>query len=75
MLLNQPSVVDESIHEDIEQLPIDESLDAQITEAELDKSLSTKIEKSAGPDGVLPEILVNGGNRLKEFLFTIISVF
>ena len=75
-LLNQPSEVDESILEDIEQLPIDESLGAPITEAELDKSLNnTKTGKSAGPDGVLPEILVHGGNRLKAFLFTIISMF
>ena len=74
-LLNQPSELDESILEDIEQLPIDESLDAPITEAELDKSVNnTKTRKSAGPDGVLPEILVHGGNRLKAFLFTIISM-
>ena len=75
-LLNQPSELDESILEDIEQLPIDESLDAPITEAELDKSLNnTKTRKSASPDGVLPEILVHGGNRLKAFLFTITSMF
>ena len=67
-LLNQPSEVDESILEDIERLSIDESLD--------DKFLNnTKTGKGAGPDGVLPETLVHGGNRLKAFLFTIISMF
>ena len=58
--------MDESILEDIERLSMDESLDAPITEAELDESLNdTKTGKGAGPDGVLPEILVHGGNRLK----------
>ena len=75
-LLNQPTDVDESILGEDEQLPIDESLDSPITEAELDKAINnTKLRKSPGPDGVLPEVLVHGGNRLKAFLFTIISMF
>ena len=75
-LLNQPSEVDETILQEIEQFPIDESLDAPITEAELDTALkNTKPGKSPGPDGVLPELLVHGGNRLRAFLFTIISMF
>lgn len=75
-LLNQPTDVDESLIDNIEQLPIEESLDLPITEDELDTALkNTKLGKSPGPDGVLPEVLVHGGNTLKAFLFAIISMF
>ena len=75
-LLNQPTDVDQSLLHDIEQLPIDESLDLPITEEELDTALkNTKLGKSPGPDGILPEVLVHGGNTLKAFLFSIISIF
>ena len=75
-LLNQPSEADMSILEEIHQHPIDRSLDEPITEAELDKALkNTKLGKSPGPDGILPEVLVHGGARLKAFLFTMISLF
>ena len=74
-LLNQPSQVDMTILDDIDQHAIDYSLDESITEAELDKALkNTKLGKSPGPDGVLPEILVHGGARLQAFLFSIISL-
>ena len=75
-LLNQPTDVDESLIDKIEQLPIEESLDLPITEAELDTALNnTKLGKSPGPDGVLQKVLVHGGNTLKAFLFAIISMF
>lgn len=62
--------------DEIEQLPIDESLDAPISEAELEKALqNTRLGKSPGPDGILPEILVHGGVRLRVFLFAIITLF
>ena len=77
-LFNQPTDVDASLIDNIEQLGIDDSLDLAITEEELaiDTALkSTKLGKSPGPDGVLPEVLVHGGNTLKAFLFAIISIF
>ena len=47
-----------------------------LPKAELDKAVNnTKLRKSSDPDGVLPEVLAHGGNRLKSFLFTIISMF
>ena len=75
-LLNEPTNVDASLIDNIEQLQIDDSLDLAITEEELDTALkSTKLGKSPGLDGVLPEVLVHGGNTLKAFLFAIISMF
>eukprot|EP00795_Rhopilema_esculentum_P010044 gene10044-biopygen12706 len=75
-LLNQPTDDDDSLIDEIEQLPIDNSLDLPLTEEELDTALkNTKLGKSPGPDGVLPEVLVHGGNTLKAFLFAIISMF
>ena len=75
-LLNQPTDVDETLIKDIEQLPIDHSIDLPITEHELDTAIkNTKLGKSPGPDGIIPEVLVHGGNTLKAFLFTIISMF
>ena len=76
-LLNQPTDVGESLIYNIEQpIPIEDSLDLPITEEELDTALNnTKLGKSPGPDGVLPEILVHGGNTLRAFLFAIISMF
>ena len=74
-LLNQPSEVDMSILDEIPQ-PIDETLDELITEAELDQALkNTKRGQSPGPDGVLPEVLIHGGVRLKAFLFAILTLF
>lgn len=75
-LLNQPTDVGNSLIDKIEQLPIDNSLDLPLTEEELDTALkNTKLGKCNGHDGVLPEVLVHGGNTLKAFLFAIISTF
>ena len=75
-ILNQPSEVDMSILEGIEQHPIDKSLDEPIKEDELNQALkSTELGKSPGRDGILPEILVRGGVRLRTLLFSIISLF
>ena len=69
-LFNQPTDVDASLIDNIEQLQIDDSLDLAITEEELDTALkSAKLGKSPGPDGVLPEVLVHAGNTLKAFFF------
>ena len=38
----------------------------------------TKLGKSPGPDGILPEdpeVLVHGGNRLKDFLLILFNIF
>ena len=60
-LPNQPTNVDASLIDNIEQLQIDDSLDLAITEEELDTALkSTKLRKSPGSEGVLPEVLVHG---------------
>ena len=65
-----------SILDEIPQQPIDETLDDPIAEAELHQALkNTKLGKSPGPDGVLPEVLIHGGVRLKAFLFAILTLF
>ena len=74
--LNQPTNVDASLINDIKQFTIDGTLDLPITEEELDTALkNTKLGKGPGPDGVLPEVLVHGGNTIKAFLFAIIAMF
>ena len=53
-----------------------EELDHPITESELEKALNnTKLGKSPGPDGILPEVLVYGGQTLKKFLFAHLTNF
>ena len=43
---------------------------------ELVKPLTnTKLEKSPGPDGIIPDVLVHGGNRLKDFLLILFNIF
>ena len=75
-LSNQPTEVDLDILEDIEQHSIIESLDDSVTEDELHKVLkNTKLGKSPGPDGVLPEVLVHGGARLKASLLALFANF
>lgn len=75
-LLNQPTEVEPNILELVLQFPVDDSLDLPITAAEVDEAVkNTKTGKSPGPDGVLPEVLIHGGARLRAFLFTIISMF
>ena len=62
--------------EDIEQDPINDTLDDPIIESELDQALkNTKLGKGPGPDGVLGEVLVNGGARLRAFLSTMVTIF
>ena len=66
-LLNISTETDESVLNELEQLPVKE---------ELDKALkATKLGKSPGPDGILPEVLVHGGLTLKMFLFTMFTSF
>ena len=75
-LLNINSETDESVLDELEQLPVKEELDHPITESELEKALSnTKCGKSPGPDGILPEVLVYGGQTLKKFLFALLTIF
>ena len=46
-----------------------------IEEQELDQALSnTRLGKSPGPDGILPEILVHGGHRLRAFLLVLFNI-
>ena len=67
-LINHHTEVDLSIVEDIEQHPINDSLDDPINESEQDQAFkNTKLGKNSGPDGVLAEVLVNGGARLRAF--------
>ena len=62
--------------EDIEQYLINDSLDDPIIESELEQALkNTKLGKSPGPDGVLAEVIVKGGTRLKAFLLTMAMNF
>ena len=60
-LLNINSETDESVLDELGQLPVKEELDHPITESELEKALNnTKFGKNPGSDGVLPEVLVYG---------------
>ena len=73
-LLNQPTDVDLSILDDIEQNPIIEKLDDPITMEEVEKAINnTKVKKSSGPDGIIPEVLVYGGHVLRSFLLAIFN--
>ena len=71
-LLNINSETDESVLDELDQLPVKEELDHPITESELEKALNnTKLGKNPGPDGILPDVLVHGGQTLKKFLFAL----
>ena len=75
-LLNINSETDESVLDELEQLPVKEELDHPITESELEKALNnTKLGKSHEPDGILPEVLVYSGQTLKKFLFALLTIF
>ena len=75
-LLDINSETDESVLDELDQLPVKEELDRPITESELEKALNnTKLGKSPGPDGILPEVLVHGGQTLKKFLFALFTIF
>lgn len=75
-LLNITTETDESVLDELDQLPVKEELDHPITERELDMALKrTKLGKSPGPDGILPEVLVHGGLNLKKYLFALFTIF
>ena len=75
-LINHHAEVDLSIVEDVEQHPINDSLDDPITESEQDQAFkNTKLGKNSGPDGVLAEVLVNGGAHLRASLLTMVTIF
>ena len=74
-LLNQPTDADLTIADGIDQLPVIESVSRPIEEKELDQALrNTRLGKSPGPDGILPEILVNVGHRLRAFLLVLFNI-
>ena len=51
-------------------------MDSPIEVQELDKALkNTKLGKSPGPDGIIPEVLVHDGNRLRDFLLILFNIF
>ena len=63
------------IADGIDQLPVIESMSRPIEEQEPDQTLrNTRLGKSPGPDGILPEILVNGGRRLRAFLLVLFNI-
>ena len=64
-LLNQPTDADLTIADGIDQLPVIESMSCPIEEQELDEALRNTI---------LPEILVNGGRRLRAFLLVLFNI-
>ena len=73
--LNQPNDADLTIADGIDQLTVIESMSRPIEEQELDQALrNTQLGKSPGPDGILPEIPVNGGCRLRAFLLVLFNI-
>ena len=74
-LLNQPTVVDLNIVDEIDQFPVIESMSRPIENQELDHALrNTRLGKSPGPDGILPEVLVHGGRSLRAFLLVLFNI-
>ena len=56
-LLNQPTDVDWSILDELEQRPIIEEFDEPIKLEEVTTTIkNTKLKKSPGPDDILPEV-------------------
>ena len=75
-LLNLRSDADHTVLNEIQQIPVDNSLAVPITREEIDKALkNTKLRKSPGPDGILPEIVVFGGDALRDYLLEIFNTF
>ena len=75
-LLNPESEIDQNVLNEIQQLPIDDSLDLSITHEEVEKALkNTRLKKSPGPDGILPEIIVFGGQTLKSYILEMFNTF
>ena len=74
-LLNQPTDVDLSTVDDIDQLPVIKSMNHPIEEQELDLALSnTRLRKSPATDGILPEVLVHGEHRFRAFLLVLFNI-
>ena len=74
-LLNQPADIDFSVVDEIDQLPVIESMDCPFEAEELDQALSnTSLGNSPGSDGILPEVLVQGGSRLRAFLLLLFNI-
>ena len=74
-LLNQPTDVDWSILDKLEQRPII-IIDEPIKQGEVTTAIkNTKLKKSPGPDCILPEVLVYGGRTLISFMLTIFNLF
>lgn len=75
-LLNQPAYVDCDILDEVEEHPSIEEFNEPITMEEVDIAIkNTKLRKSPGPDGLIPAVLVYGGNALRSFLFTTYNQF
>ena len=74
-LLNQPSNVDLSIADEIDQLPVNESLNRPIEQQKLEQALkNTKLGNNHSADGVFLELLVHGGRCLWTFLLTLLNI-
>ncbi len=51
-------------------------MDSPIEMEELDKTLTnTKSGNSPGSNGIIPEVLVHGGNRFRDFLLILFNIF
>ena len=75
-LLHQPTDVDWSLLDELEQCPIIEEFDEPIKLEEVTTAIkNTKLKKSPGPDGMLTEVRVYGGRTLIPFLLTIFNLF
>ena len=75
-LLNNVTETDETVLDEIEQRPVDNSLDEPITEKELDDAIKrSKLGKSPGPDGIIPEAISYGGQSVRNFIFSLFTIF
>jgi len=73
-LLNDTTVADEEVANQITQSPINTELDACPSLSEVKDAIGTLCEgKSPGADGLHPEIIKRGGNKLAEVLHNIIT--
>ena len=66
-LLNQPTLVDDKVLDDFQQLPIQHELSNPPMLRKVQAAIKpTKSGRSPGPDGIPPKIIIHGGHALGQ---------